>query len=273
MSTNPSSSTSSWLTKPAGPCCLKGTLHSGTPRGKFKPIAGVETYISRPSSANGYILLYFPDVWGMFTNGLLVMDGFADAGYTVLGLDYFRGDPVWKHRKNRHDKSNPNFDYEAWKNKHTAFANEAVPRWVEAVKREFGRAETKYACVGYCFGAPYVCDLLATDAVNAGAFAHPAFLQERHFANLKKPLFLSCSETDHTFPTEARRRAIDIMSANRSKYQLQLFSGVERGFALRGNMEDAYERYVKEESLKEIVKWFGFWLGLDMGNGGVKARL
>jgi hypothetical protein len=27
----------------------------------------------------------------MFPNGLLVMDAFADAGYLVLGLDYFRG--------------------------------------------------------------------------------------------------------------------------------------------------------------------------------------
>jgi hypothetical protein len=34
---------------------------------------------------------YFPDVWGFFTNGFLVMDGFADAGYLTLGLDYFRG--------------------------------------------------------------------------------------------------------------------------------------------------------------------------------------
>lgn len=34
---------------------------------------------------------YFPDVWGFFKNGFLVMDGFADAGYLTLGLDYFRG--------------------------------------------------------------------------------------------------------------------------------------------------------------------------------------
>jgi len=72
---------------------MKGTLHEGTSRGHFDIIAGVETYISRPKlhSANGHILLYFPDVWGMFPNGLLVMDAFADAGYLVLGLDYFRG--------------------------------------------------------------------------------------------------------------------------------------------------------------------------------------
>jgi hypothetical protein len=57
-------------------------------------------------------------------------------------------DPVWKHRKSRHDKSNPNFDYEAWKAKHTAFANEKVPVWVEAVKQQYGKADTKFACVG-----------------------------------------------------------------------------------------------------------------------------
>jgi hypothetical protein len=38
----------------------------------------------------------------------------------------------------------------------------------------------------YCFGAPYVCDQLAEGGIcTAGAFAHPAFLKESHFANLK----------------------------------------------------------------------------------------
>ncbi|KAL4869010.1 hypothetical protein BDV12DRAFT_185566 [Aspergillus spectabilis] len=179
--------TSTWLAKPPATCCMQGTLHSGTPRGQFKHIAGVKTYITHPQNdPNGHVLLYFPDIWGMFTNGLLVMDAFADAGYTVIGLDYFRGDPVWKHRRNRHDKSDPSFDYEAWKSEHMKFADEAVPGWVEAVKKEFGQSGTKYACVGYCFGAPYICDLLASDAVSAGAFGHPAFLKERHFVKLPR---------------------------------------------------------------------------------------
>jgi hypothetical protein len=82
-----------FLAKPSGECCLKGSIHEGQPRGHFKTIANVETYIIRPgeSKANGHIILYFPDVWGLFNNGLLIMDGFADAGYLVLGLDYFRG--------------------------------------------------------------------------------------------------------------------------------------------------------------------------------------
>jgi len=56
-------------------------------------------------------------------------------------------------------------------------------------------------------------------------------------------LFLSCAETDHTFGAEERNKAIDILIEDKKKYQLQLFCGVDHGFALRGNMEDAYERW------------------------------
>jgi dienelactone hydrolase len=173
---------------------------------------------------------------------------------------------VWKHRKTRHDNSDPNFDYEAWKRKHTAFADDAVPLWVDAVTKRFKNSETerfkdtetKFVCVGYCFGAPYVCNELAKDNVVAGAFAHPAFLKEHHFESIKsmcartdphlisltelEPLFLSCSEVDHTFDVESRRRALHILQAGKKRYHYQLFSGVEHGFALRGNQDDPYER-------------------------------
>ncbi|KAF8858711.1 NAD(P)-binding protein [Acephala macrosclerotiorum] len=274
-----------YLAMPSGPCCLKGTIHQGNPTGKYATIADVETYIATPpqGKANGHILLYFPDVWGLFNNGLLIMDGFAAAGYLVLGLDYFRGDPVWKHRKDRKDTTtDPGFDYEAWKKKHTAFADETVPKWVNEVKEKYGKSETKYACVGYCFGAPYVCNELAGDTVTAGAFAHPAFLKEHHFFNLKKPLFLSCSEIDHTFDTQSRRRAIDILQEIKVPYQTQLFQGVEHGFALRGNMEKPYERELILHPIfgsfdfsgeVAIVTGAGSRMAGEIGNGRATAIL
>ena len=67
---------------------------------------------------------------------------------------------------------------------------------------------------------------------------------------LLEPLFLSCAETDHTFPTEARNRAIDILREDKKHYNLQLFSGVEHGFALRCNMDKPYER----KSFSRVVK-------------------
>ena len=81
-----------YIAKPSADCCRKGSIHKGEPRGRFETVHGVETYISSPrGKINGNILLYFPDVWGFFSNGFLIMDGFADAGYQVIGLDYFRG--------------------------------------------------------------------------------------------------------------------------------------------------------------------------------------
>jgi hypothetical protein len=69
---------------------------------------------------------------------------------------------------------------------------------------------------------------------------------------------------------------LSILQSEKKTYQLQLFSGVEHGFALRGNMNNAHERkfaakkikeklltklgYVKEQSLKGIMDWFNFWL-------------
>lgn len=96
-----------------------------------------------------------------------------------------------------------------------------------------------------------------------------------------EPLFLSCSEVDHTFDGPSRRRALDILQEGKKTYHYQLFSGVEHGFALRGDPKDPYQRklnlhvrvneqnsltigiskgWVKEQSLNGIVNWFSYWL-------------
>ncbi len=267
-----------YLAKPSGDCCLSGHLHSGTPRGKIQSIAGIDTYISHPSEskANQHIVLYYPDVYGLFTNGQLVMDSIADAGYFTVGLDYFNGDLVTLHRTDG-KWSDPNQTFEEWIARYSAIANDYVPKWIEGIKAEFGKADTKYACIGYCFGAPYVMESLAPSSVGAkpacfaGAFAHPAMLKESHFRNVQSPLFLSCAETDFTFGTDDRNKAVDILSEDKKDYQVQLFSKVAHGFALRCNLDDPYEKMVKEQSLKSIIGWFDFWLEVA-GSGAASEQ-
>lgn len=58
----------------------------------------------------------------------------------------------------------------------------------------------------------------------------------------EEPLLLSCTDVDHTFDTQSRQRALEILQAEKKPYKLQLFSGVEHGFALRGDLENPYER-------------------------------
>ncbi|KAF2212747.1 hypothetical protein CERZMDRAFT_111797 [Cercospora zeae-maydis SCOH1-5] len=251
------------IAHPSAACCVSGKIHSGDPKGRTENILDVETYIATPdpSKANGNIILYFPDIFALFTNSKLMMDGWAEAGYLVLGPDYFRGDAIYKHKKDLHDPNdNPTFDFSAWLAKHREFSHPFVPKWVEEVKKQYGKPETKFVCTGYCYGAPYVCDQLSDKGICvAGAFAHPAFLQEEHFENIKKPLFLSCAEIDQTFPKELRRRAVDILDEKKVRYQVQVFQGVSHGFALRGDMDDKWQRYAKEASFQGILDWFDWW--------------
>ncbi|TID14090.1 Protein AIM2 [Venturia nashicola] len=253
------SNSTTYLAKPSGACCLAGNIHKGTPKGKHTTIAGLQTYMATPKNPNGNVIIYYPDVYGLFNNALLLMDGFANAGYLTLGMDYFQGDPVYKYRT-AEGKYEEGFDWEGWLEKHVQGAAVVTPGWVEAVVKEYKKEGVRFGCVGYCFGAPYVMDALAGELCEVGAFAHPAYLKNHHFENIKKPLLLSCAETDHTFPTESRNQAIDILIKNKNPYQVQIFSGVAHGFALRCNLDIPYERYVKEQSLKSIVDYFDFYL-------------
>lgn len=86
-----------------------------------------------------------------------------------------------------------------------AFADAHVPGWVDAVKEQYGQPTTRYACVGYCFGAPYVCNELAKATVSVGAFAHPAFLKESHFHKVKSEL--------HLYPSNPNAGTNDVIRA------------------------------------------------------------
>ncbi|KAF8168564.1 Alpha/Beta hydrolase protein [Crassisporium funariophilum] len=244
--------TSPVLAGPPGDCCVTGVKHTGEPVGREITIAEVKTYISEPPAnyqGSKKVVLFFPDVYGpFFINSRLLQDYYASRGFTVLGIDYFFGDPIHLHTEE-------NFDRPAWFTKYRALAAEIVPKWVKAVREQYGN-DTKYSAVGYCFGGPFALEIATTNDVVASAFAHPAFLNEDHFTKITKPLLLSCAETDATFPSESRRRAEDLLAENKATYHVQVFSGVTHGFALRGDPEIENARWAKEESARSIIDWF-----------------
>ena len=49
------------------------------------------------------------------------------------------------------------------------------------------------------------------------------------------------SETDRAFPAESRRRAEDILAEGKKSYLVQIFSGVNHGFATRGDPNIEHE--------------------------------
>ncbi|KZT38023.1 alpha/beta-hydrolase [Sistotremastrum suecicum HHB10207 ss-3] len=259
-----SESTNAVLASPPGECCVKGFKHRGTPVGQKIHVGGLDTYITYPpkeyEGKPKRIILAFPDIFGTFyVNTDLVLDHFASHGFLVIAPDYLQGASVQEHYEEGVGFKE-GFDLTAWVQPHRDFAIKATPIWIDAVKAEFGSSDTTYGCLGYCFGAPFVLSLLANGGVSAGAFAHPAFLTEDDFRNIKGPLFLSCAENDFTFPASSRHRAEDILAEIKATYHVQLFSGVQHGFSTKGNPDDPNERWVKEESARGIINWWNRFL-------------
>ncbi|KZT38026.1 hypothetical protein SISSUDRAFT_787519 [Sistotremastrum suecicum HHB10207 ss-3] len=293
------------LAHPPSKCCTKAFKHTGIPTGKKIHIGGMDAYIAYPPEYVGggserarRVIFAFPDGFGtFFVNTTLLLDYFASHGFLVISPDYFRGESLldhWEEGIGIFEKDG--FDVEKWVEPHRVFAKSAVPGWIDAVKAELGSPETLYGCVGYCFGAPFVMDLLKTGGVSAGAFAHPAYLTKDDFRNIKGALFLGRSpsktsltrmaspaqqvpssspapgtlsslpqtnpclnfriESDVTFPTSSRHTAEDILASIHATYHVQLFSGVQHGFATKGNPDDPYECWVREESARGIVGWW-----------------
>lgn len=169
----------------------------------------------------------------------------------MLGPDYFLGDPIQNHT------DEPGFDRPAWVAKSRAQVDAHFPAWLDAVKQRYSTTETKYFAVGYCFGAPYTVQLGAAGSIlSAAAFAHPAFLSEADIAAVRTPLLMSCAEKDFLFTADARRRAEDILAENGVQFHVQVFSGMEHGFAAKGDARDPDVRWAKEESARGVVAWF-----------------
>ncbi|KAH7028446.1 dienelactone hydrolase [Macrophomina phaseolina] len=253
------------LAKPADLCCLKGAIHSGEPQGTVEDIEGVATYVATPKAdtSNRNIILFFPDAFGLHINSFLMIDAFAACGYLTLGVDYFLGDAVGKHSKT--PLNDPNFDFEAWKTKHLTSTETVAAKWVKDVQAKYGKPENvKYACVGYCWGARFVCSQLSKAGIcKVGAIAHPSFMNESHVFGVNAPIFFSVPNTDKLFAPEQRNRAVEIMTKGEKSFNMQIFSNVGHGFATRAHLSNPYERWAKEQSFKSFVEWFDFWLSVE----------
>ncbi|KAI9039898.1 dienelactone hydrolase [Aspergillus affinis] len=214
------------LAKPADLCCLKGAFHTGEPTGSIAQIGGVDTYIAKPhpERSNGNVVLFFPDAFGLHISNFLMMDAFAECGYLTLGVDYFFG--------------------------------------IKNVKSKYGTSkDVKFACVGYCWGARFVCQQLSAEGIcKAGAIAHPSFLKERDIPKVDEPIFLSVPAEDKLFEPAERSRTVEILAEGSKLFNMQIFANVGHGFASRARLTDPYEKWAKEQSFKSFADWFDLWL-------------
>lgn len=129
----------------------------------------------------------------------------------------------------------------------------------------------RIGAVGYCFGGKYVARFTGKVGADAGATAdvgytaHPSFIDADELKAINAPLSISAAETDQVFPAEKRRESEDILKElaegpKKIAYQVNLFSGVVHGFAVRADLEDKRAKFGKEQAFIQAVQWFDNFL-------------
>ncbi|EEA22081.1 hypothetical protein TMatcc_008493 [Talaromyces marneffei ATCC 18224] len=237
-------------------CCYKGVKHEGQPVGSLSTVKDFEVYTSYPENkSTNYAVLILTDVIGhKFNNAQLIADQFAANGYFVFMPDLFHGDPVPLNR-------GPDFVLAKWLEGHGA---ERVDPIVEASITELREKYKvkKIAAVGYCFGAKYVVRHLhpKQNKIDVGYVAHPSFVEADELKAIGGPFSISAAETDTIFPTEKRHESEIILKETGLPYQINLYSGVVHGFAVRADLSDRVAKYAKENAFLQAVEWFEEYL-------------
>lgn len=192
-----------------------------------------------------------------------IADQFAANGYFVAMPDLFEGDPIPLNRPE-------GFDIMQWLQKSgpegKGHGPGQVDPIVETVIKELRSTYgvKKLGSVGYCFGAKYVARFGAKGkGIDVGAMAHPSFVDAEEIVNLEAPLTIAAAETDSIFPEEKRHETERLLKEHKKKYQINLYSGVEHGFAVRADLKNKEAKYAKEAAFLQHVQWFDEWLKGD----------
>ncbi|OJJ04309.1 hypothetical protein ASPVEDRAFT_135759, partial [Aspergillus versicolor CBS 583.65] len=100
--------------------------------------------------------------------------------------------------------------------------------------------------------------------VNSGYIAHPSFLALQDLAAIEAPsLFLlqvCFLEVDSIFTTSLRHMSEDALLGTGQPFQLNLFSGVSHGFAIRGDLDQGSVKFAKEQAFTQALAWFDYTL-------------
>jgi len=241
---------------PLGPCCFTGFKHEGTPSGVTKTILDVTTYFAYPENNKhpDKVVIILSDIFGIYNNSQLIADDFAANGYLAIIPDLFNGDAVLPETFEA-----GKYDRAAWVPKHGPEQTDPVIDRVIKSLRDDLNIKT-IGGVGYCFGGRYVGRFLKEGKLDAGFVAHPSFLSKEELGAIEKPLSIAAAETDRIFTSQLRHESEEILIKTSQPFQINLFSGVAHGFAVRADLSKPANKFAKEQAFLQAVGWFNHHL-------------
>lgn len=231
-------------------CCDQLTLQEGTPTGTIQTVSEYRTYVAGELTVGGKYLVIFTDIFGLdLVNTQLVADQFhKHTGLTVVMPDILNNDPFVPGQSG---------EVMEWFSKgHPVELNvKLTTGFLDNFSKEYKPAFK--AGIGYCFGAKYI----VQHATKGGFFdviaiAHPSFVSEEEFSNVAVPVIISAAQTDTIFTPELRLKSEEILNKNGIQYQIDLYSGTEHGFTVRGDRSNPDVKYAAEKALCDEITWF-----------------
>ncbi|KAI9724750.1 MAG: hypothetical protein M1812_000025 [Candelaria pacifica] len=238
-------------------CCVTGVKHEGTAHGEMKNIGETETYLSYPKDGSTQrAIIILTDVIGHgFINAQLIADQLAANGFFVVMPDLFHGDPVPLNRLG-------DFDMMKWFQGPPGHSPDRVVPVVDSILKEMRGSMgcKKIGGVGYCFGGHHVVLQLKEGKLDAGFVGHPSHVKGDEFRAITKPLSIAAAETDSLFSPTQRHEAEEILAKTGKPYQVNLYSGVKHGFAVRADLSIKQNKFAKEQAFIQAVTWFNEWL-------------
>ncbi|CAI7642425.1 unnamed protein product [Penicillium palitans] len=235
---------------PPAACCAIGIKHEGEAKGQLQQIGDVsltvvvEVYISHPERSTKRAILLLTNVVGhRFINAQLIADQLTANGYLVVMPDLFHGDPMPL------NNCPASFDLMSCLKGPPGHLPDRVEPVVQATLKEMksNMGCERVGAVGYCFGASAMLLMWHT----------PVSLTQRNYKQSKAhyPL-LRLKPTQSSRPHESE----DILAKTGQPYQINLFSGVEHGFAVRADIASPIIRFAKESAFLQALAWFDQYL-------------
>jgi dienelactone hydrolase len=68
------------------------------------------------------------------------------------------------------------------------------------------------------------------------------------------------AEIDQIFTTELRHKSEEILIKTGQNWQINLYSGVTHGFAVRADLSNKHHKFAKEQTFCQAVNWFNQYL-------------
>lgn len=230
-----------------GKCCGETNFHEGKPIGTLSDLYGVNTYSVGEKSSN--IIVILTDLFGhKYNNIQLIADEFSRRGFYVLVPDILHNDPF---------QPESGIEPIKWLADHgVAQTKPVVDSFLNELAKDFDDEFECLGLIGYCFGAKYAIQQLTKESkVTVGAVAHPSLVDLDEYAQVNKPLLISTAAVDNNFPQDLRTKTEDKLRENGIRYQIDVFSDVEHGYACRGDIKVKAVRYAKEKTLYDQVCW------------------